>query len=248
VKLEIIWITIPTLAVAVICVATIMTMRTATAATTRPPDLIVRGHQWWWEVEYPKAGVITANEIHLPTGQKWLVQLDADDVIHDFWVPELARKIDMIPGVHRQIWLEADQPGVYEGECAEFCGAEHAWMRFQVIAQPPAEYAQWLAQQQQPRPAPASAEAMQGHALFSQMTCAACHAVEQTPNSVRIAPNLTHLASRQKLAAGVLENTPDHLFQWLKDPQKFKPGCRMPNLKLTDAQTRALVAYLEGTP
>jgi len=248
VKLEIVWITIPLLLVAVIGIATVFTMKSMAAPASRPPDLIVRGHQWWWEVEYPQPGIVTANEIHLPAGRKWLVELEAADVIHDFWVPELARKMDMIPGLKRRMWLEADQPGVYQGQCAEFCGAQHAWMRFQVVAQSPADFSAWQAGQLQPAAIPSRAEAREGQQLFQQMTCVTCHAIDQSPGALRTAPNLAQLASRYQIAGGALANTPKQLFQWLMDPQKYKPGCKMPDLKLTDAQAHALVAYLEGTP
>jgi cytochrome c oxidase subunit 2 len=220
-------------------------MRESDPPANREPDLIVIGHQWWWEVRYPQAGVVTANEIHIPVGRKWLVHLESADVIHDFWVPALARKIQMIPGQTNHIWLEADAPGTYDGTCAEYCGAGHSWMRFSVIAESPAAFDAWLREQENTAAMPATDSAQTGLKIFQTMTCINCHSIRGISVAASAAPYLTHVADRTILGAGVLSNTETNLFRWLKNPQDFKPGCFMPNLKLTDAQAGALTSYLE---
>jgi cytochrome c oxidase subunit 2 len=244
-RLEIAWTLASLFIVALLFGFTIVTVRSADApAGAQRPDLVVVGHQWWWEVRYPQSGVVTANEIHMPVGQRWLVRLDSADVIHDFWVPELGRKMDMVPGHPNHIWLEASTPGVYLGTCSEFCGAQHAWMRLRVMAQPPAEFAAWEQQQRAVPGAAASGAAAAGARRFQELTCVNCHAIAGTAAVARVAPDLTHLASRATLGAGVLENTPANLTRWLSDPQAIKPGSNMPNLHLSSADVGALAAYL----
>jgi cytochrome c oxidase subunit 2 len=189
---------------------------------------------------------VTANEIHLPVGKRMLLQLEGGDVIHDFWVPQLGRKMDMIPGHTNWLWVEPTQTGTFLGACAEYCGAEHAWMRIRVIVQPQAEFDAWLRQQTQAAVTPTGGDAAQGAMLFQQQTCASCHAVAGTGANAQVGPNLTHFGGRDTIAAGVLDNTPDNLAKWLKDPQSVKPGSHMPDLQLTNDQIRALVAYLEA--
>jgi cytochrome c oxidase subunit 2 len=219
--------------------------------TSDPPaqasgdDIVVVGHQWWWEVRYPKLGFSTANEVHIPAGKDVQFGFESADVIHDFWVPELGRKIDMIPGRHAKIWLSADRPGTYLGACAEFCGKEHAWMRIRVIADDPAAFAAWAQHQSAYATEPAATAQKIGATYVQTMPCANCHRVAGTLAQGRIGPDLTHVASRQTLAAGRLRNTPDQLSAWLRNPDEFKPGSHMPNLHLTDEQRDDLVAYLE---
>jgi cytochrome c oxidase subunit 2 len=220
-------------------------MRQSDPPANRGPDVIVIGHQWWWEVRYPNTGVVTANEIHIPVGRKLLVLMESADVIHDFWVPALARKIQMVPGQTNYIWLEANTPGKFDGTCVEFCGAEHSWMRFSVIAESPASFDLWLRNQENPATIPAMDSARQGLKLFQTMTCINCHSIGGVSVAANAAPDLTHLAGRQILGGGVLSNTETNLSRWLKDPQAIKPGCFMPDLKLTDAQVSALTSYFE---
>ena len=180
-RLEIAWTIVPAVVLAVILGFTVKTMAAVSPGPgDHPPDLIVTGYQWWWGIQYPASGVVTANEVHLPVGKRMLLQLDSADVIHDFWVPQLGRKMDMIPGHTNWLWVEPTQTGTFLGACAEFCGAEHAWMRIRVIVQPQAEFDAWQRQQSQPHPAPTGGDAAQGAQLFSQMTCASCHAVAGT--------------------------------------------------------------------
>ncbi|MAI70673.1 MAG: cytochrome c oxidase subunit II [Rhodopirellula sp.] len=248
---EIAWIVAPVIVVlwiAAISAKLVLTFNAVPQA--HPPgeqvaDLIVTGHQWWWEIEYAGTDVVSANEIHIPTGKRLRVQLSSADVIHSFWVARLARKMDAIPGRENFIWLEADEPGVYQGRCAEFCGTQHAWMNFLVHAHEPEEYEEWLSKEKVVPPVPTEPKALAGRKTFLSLTCSQCHAIAGTRADRSIAPDLTHLASRGELAAGVLKNTPKNLRLWLKNPAAFKPGCKMPDFKLTDQQLDDLVAYLE---
>ncbi|MGA9190410.1 MAG: cytochrome c oxidase subunit II [Anaerolineales bacterium] len=210
------------------------------------PDMVIVAHQWWWEVRYPQDGVVTANEVHLPVGRPIRLRLESADVIHDFWVPALGRKMDATPGHPVTYSISVDKPGIYLGTCAEFCGAQHAWMRIRVVAQSPADFNRWLSQQAAV-PTPAKTEAAtRGAQLFQSLTCSSCHAIAGTPAQAHVGPDLTHLADRQTLGAGVLDNTPDNLKRWLTNPQAYKPGSYMPNLHLSPDQVDALVAYLES--
>jgi cytochrome c oxidase subunit 2 len=245
VKLETGWTVAPTLLLVGIFILSGIAMRQAspgvTAAQAQQPDVTIIAHQWWWEVLYPQAGVITANEIHIPAGVRLLFQIESADVIHDFWVPELARKIDAIPGHPNHLWLEASNPGEYHGTCAEFCGTQHGWMRILVVAQTQADFDAWQQSQLQSPTIPPNSPAAQGAQLFAEKTCINCHLITSA------GPNLTHLGDRQTLGAGVLENTPENLARWLTNPQDVKPGVHMPNMNLTPDQVNALVAYLEAS-
>jgi cytochrome c oxidase subunit 2 len=214
-----------------------------------PLDVEVTAAQWWWRVEYaaPEASgrVATANEIHLPAGRIARVSLKSNDVIHSFWIPNLAGKIDLIPGRGNVIWLQADTPGMYRGQCAEFCGVQHANMALVVTVEPEAQFQAWLASQRADAPEPQSAAEVHGRQLFERGTCALCHAVQGTTAGARFGPDLTHLASRATLAGGELPNTAPYLSQWLADPQRIKPGSRMPATGLSGQNLQDLVAYLE---
>jgi len=182
-------------------------------------DVVVVGHQWWWEVRYPTARAVTANEIHIPVGRKLRVRVESADVIHSFWVPQLGPKMDMIRGHPNFVWLQADQPGTYEGACSEFCGDQHAWMRFIVIAESETEFKQWLAQQARPAESASSEAAKAGKDFFFAQSCANCQAIGASATATA-GPDLTHLASRRQLAAGMLDNTHENLTRWLKNPNK----------------------------
>jgi cytochrome c oxidase subunit 2 len=210
-------------------------------------DIVVVGHQWWWEVRYPGSGAATANEIHVPIGRRLRVRVESADVIHSFWVPQLGPKMDMIRGHPNFVWLgAADRAGTYEGACSEFCGDQHAWMRFIVVAEPESQFKRWLEHQARPAENPTAESAQAGKNFFFAQTCANCHAIRGTTAVRTAGPDLTHLASRSQLAAGILDNTPQNLAGWLKNPQQVKPGCQMPNFSHTDDQVTQLVAYLEG--
>jgi cytochrome c oxidase subunit 2 len=245
-KLEIAWTVIPVLVVVWLLTLTARGMRGTDPPLDRPPDLLVIAHQWWWEARYPKTGVITANEIHIPVGAPWLVFLQSADVIHDFWVPRLGPKMDAVPGHPNRLWLEADKPGSYLGTCSEFCGAQHAQMHFLVIAQPAAEFQDWQERQLKPPARSLPEEARNGFRLFRSLTCVNCHSVYGTQAKGQAAPDLSHFAGRQTLGAVLLPNNPENLGRWLKNPQALKPAILMPDLKLTDAQVGDLTSYLES--
>jgi cytochrome c oxidase subunit 2 len=245
-KLETTWTVIPFLVLIWLLTLTARGMKQSDPAPDRKPDLLVISHQWWWEARYSQTGVVTANEIHIPVGVSWLIALESADVIHDFWVPRLGPKMDVVPGHPNHLWLEADKPGSYLGTCSEFCGAQHAQMHFLVIAEPATEFEVWQKQQEKPAVRLLTAASRKGEKLFRQMTCVNCHTVNGTDAKGQAAPDLTHFASRQTLGAVILANTPENLSLWLKNPQEIKPAILMPNLKLTDAQVGHLTDYLES--
>jgi cytochrome c oxidase subunit 2 len=215
-----------------------------------PPALVVRvrGYQWWWEFTYqdprPDQAFTVANEIHVPVGRPVRFLLEAPDVIHSFWVPSLAGKQDLIPGRSNEITIVADQPGIYRGQCAQFCGLQHAHMAFLVIAEPPDRFADWQAAQRQPAPEPATDEASAGRRIFLARQCAACHTIQGTTASGTLGPDLTHVASRRYIAAGLLPTTRGSLAAWTADPQTLKPGNNMPMVPLGSDELSAVSAYL----
>jgi cytochrome c oxidase subunit 2 len=245
-RVEIIWTAIPLLIVAFLFVMTARTMGIVDPPGLAKPDLIVTGHQFWWEARYPDTGAIVANEIHIPVGKPISVRLEASDVIHEFWVVELTRKTECVPGQERNVWLQADKPGIYQGVCSEFCGTQHAWMRFIVVAEAPEKFAAWQQAQLQPAPAPVDPVASKGLAIFQGASCMNCHAINGVPGAgARIGPDLTHLASRRQLGAGIEENTPANLRAWLKNPLAVKPGVLMPDYHFDDEQLTQLGTYFE---
>lgn len=247
-KLEIAWTIAPLLVLIFIFVVTMHAMEQSDpiSGTDQQPDLVITAHQWWWEARYTQSNVIVANEIHIPIGQRLLVRLESVDVIHDWWVAPLGPKMDAVPGHPNAFWLEADSAGHYVGTCAEYCGAEHAGMRILVVAQSEAEFEQWAAHQREtPVTASLSSDAGQGALLFQQLTCSSCHTISGVSESGHIGPDLTHVASRETLAAGVITNTPENLARWLSNPQVMKPESHMPNFELSSPQVRELAAYLE---
>ena len=243
---EITWTLIPFLIVLFLFGLTLRAMSVVDPPPAPTPDLIITGHQFWWQADYPASGVVAANEIHIPAGKPLSVLLDSKDVLHEFWVPKLTRKMTNVPGQKNHIWLQADKPGVYIGQCSEFCGTQHAWMRILLVAEEPSKFEQWQRAQLEPSHTPTSDAASKGLALFQTSTCINCHAIHGvTGANSRVAPDLTHVASRKRLAAGVLENTPENMRRWLKSPQHIKPGALMPDFYLTDQQLDELSEYLE---
>jgi cytochrome c oxidase subunit 2 len=230
-------------------VASVWTGRTvASLHASNAVTIAVTGHRWWWEIEYedavPARRVRTANEIHLPIHRPVVLKVTSRDVIHSFWAPNLQGKRDLIPGYTTAIWMQADQPGRFRGQCAEFCGLQHAHMAFDVVAESEAEFGRWLEAMRQPARRPQSETERRGRDVFMSGRCAGCHTVQGTEAQGQIAPDLTHLASRSTLGAGTLPNTPEHLGSWIQDPQASKPGNQMPPNPLTADDTRALLAYL----
>jgi cytochrome c oxidase subunit 2 len=214
-----------------------------------PPGALVvavTGHMWWWEVRYQDpangAEVLTANEIRIPVGRPVYLALDSADVIHSFWVPQLAGKTDMLPGRIQHLLLSADRPGVYRGQCAEFCGEQHARMALHVVALEPAAFDAWLAAQARPAAAPASAAQEAGRQAFLANRCDACHTVRGVGAESRLGPDLTHVGSRLHLAAGTVPNTPEARREWIAHVQRLKSGARMPSYERLDAPTLAAIA------
>jgi cytochrome c oxidase subunit II len=210
----------------------------------------VTGHQWWWQVEYehPDASrrVSTANEIYLPVGETARVELRTADVIHSFWVPNLHGKQDLINGVPGVIFLRPDRPGTWRGQCAEFCGLQHAKMSLWVTALPKSEFAAWWERQQQPSKIPSTAEERKGQEAFMNSACPMCHSIAGTDASGKLAPDLTHFASRRSIAAGTAPNRRGELTRWILDPQHLKPGNYMPPTALTASELHSIVTYLES--
>jgi cytochrome c oxidase subunit 2 len=237
---------IPGIVLFVLFLATVETLEPTAAAKGRSGDLRIEvsGRQWFWDVDYPDQHFRTANEIHIPVGEAVSVGLRTDDVIHSFWVPQLNRKVDMIPGQTNHVVLEADRPGVFRGQCAEFCGLEHAHMAFYVVAQPRPQFEAWLANEERPAPQPATAHLEQGQQVLLGSACVYCHAIQGTNASGRVGPDLTHLASRRSIAAGTLPLNRGTLAGWILDPQHIKPGNYMPATNLDGPHLQALVDYL----
>ncbi len=271
-KLEIAWTIAPAIVLVVIAIPTVIVIFDNLNA---PPEteLTVEaiGHQWWFEFRYPHPAnpdeeIVTANELHIPVGEPVSVNLDSVDVLHSFWIPKIAGKVDMVPNNNNEMWIQADEPGEYFGQCAEFCGEAHANMRFRVIAQAKPEFDAWLLEQASPMIEPLEPLALEGQQVFSSAGCSGCHALSSTVNRPpegstlkrtpgRVGPNLTHFASRGQMAAGIMEQDPENLRRWLEDPEAVKPGNIMardarvftdPDEALTEPEISALIAFLRG--
>ena len=223
-----------------------------TAAVTHPPvapALIVQvtASQWWWSLRYlddsPSQIFTTANEIHIPIGQPVRFELASADVIHSFWIPQLAGKMDVIPGQTNVMWLEADHPGVYRGQCAAFCGPQHAHMALMILAETPEDFLVWKHSQLSDTAPPETEETLRGAQIF-QTHCAVCHTIRGVSPAGRVGPDLSHLMARHTLAAGLLPNTPGNLAGWIDNPQALKPGTRMPNPILSGTELTAVTSYL----
>lgn len=207
----------------------------------------VVAHQYWWEVHYPHDEVTTANEIHIPVDRDVQVRLTATDVIHSFWVPQLHGKIDMLPGKSNTITIRADEPGTYRGQCAQFCGVQHANMAFLVIASDEPDYRDWIAHQQQPAAEPSEGTLVErGRDIYMSSACVYCHTIDGTPSQGTLGPDLTHLGSRETLGAGILPNNTGNLAGWVIDPQEIKPGNAMPAVDMTGEDLQALLEYLNS--
>ncbi|WP_454884955.1 cytochrome c oxidase subunit II [Sphingomonas oryzagri] len=247
------WITIALALSAVPLLVTLVWTMAALAHVAGPPrrtemTIDVTGHQWWWEVEYhgpnPSDMFATANEIHIPVGVPVVVRLHGGDVIHSFWVPQLAGKTDAIPGQQNIAWLEAKRPGVFRGQCTEYCGAEHAKMGFEVVAQPAADFERWRLAQLQTAPPPGNPQQAYGMQLTT-FRCGLCHAIRGTDAGSHYGPDLTHLMSRRTIAAAMLPNNPGALSGWVQNPQSVKPDALMPDQHLSGPELEAVTAYLE---
>jgi cytochrome c oxidase subunit 2 len=235
----------------VLLVASVSTGRAIASLSERGgPSIQVTGHQWWWEVEYqhptPSRTVKTANEIHIPVGRAIQLELSSQDVIHSFWVPNLHGKRDLIPGHSNEIWIRADRPGVYRGQCAEFCGLQHAHMALLVIAEPQDRFDAWYRSQLQVSALPATPSQQHGRQLVESGPCALCHTIQGTQANGNLGPDLTHLASRRTIAAASLPNVRGNLGGWISDPQSIKPGNHMPPITMKSEDLQAMLDYLES--
>ena len=258
-RLEIVWTVVPAVVLAALAIPTIATLfdlRSEPAPEENALQIEVTGHQWWWEFYYPEYGFTTANEMHIPAGRSVYLTMTSDDVIHSFWVPRLNGKRDVVPGRTTNLTLEADEPGIFFGQCAEFCGLAHADMRHRVFAETEAEFESWAAAQAEPVTPPTAGAAAAGWETF-QIVCSSCHTIDGTSAVAELAPNLTHFASRTTFGGASFSNTREHLKEWLRNPVDLKPMrpefndlsegrvLGMPNLGLTEPQIDELIAFLE---
>src|SRR5262245_16043363 len=248
-QIELAWTVVPLLIVVVLFLVTARYIY-GIERHAQPPDALevtIVGNQWWWEIRYPKLGIVTANELHVPVSEAGrptptFITLQSVDVAHSFWVPQLAGKMDLIPNKTNRVWIEPLRVGTYVGQCAEYCGLQHALMLLIVVVHPQDEFQAWVASQQT---VPAAQEATKtGRELFSSLACINCHSVRGTPGNGVFGPDLTHLMSRSTLGAGAAPNTREGLRAWVKDPSAVKAGALMPAMKLDDAQLDQLVGYL----
>jgi cytochrome c oxidase subunit 2 len=250
-QIELAWTVIPVL---IVLVLTMATARVVLAVQNRamPPAALkvtVIGHQWWWEIRYPDFAIVTANELHVPVSSSakpalTFLQLQSADVAHSFWVPQLSGKTDLIPNRTNSMWIDPRETGTFLGNCAEYCGMQHANMLLRVIVQTPAEFEAWAASQK--RNAIDEASARAGQATFLTLSCVNCHRVSGTSADGTFGPDLSHLMSRDTLASGAIPNTLDNLRQWVKDPQTIKPGSLMPNMQLNSRELDEVVEYLSS--
>jgi cytochrome c oxidase subunit II len=249
-QIELAWTVIPVLIIVVLFLTTAR-MIFAIQDAPKPPaalDVTVVGHQFWWEYRYPKQGIIAANELHVPLSNTshptpTFLKLLSADVDHSFWVPQLAGKTDLIPNHPNDMWIDPLQPGLYVGQCAQFCGVQHANMLLRVYVDTPEQFAAWVANQA--KPGVQDSAVADGRRVFETQACMNCHTIRGTAATGRFGPDLTHLMSRSTLASGVMMNTKENLRQWIKSPDSFKPGSLMPAMQLNDNQLNQVTSYLE---
>jgi cytochrome c oxidase subunit 2 len=242
-------VTVTVLTLFAVLFMTVITGKKVEGLTSKNPITVqVIGHQWWWEVIYPNSQadqtVTTANEIHLPVGRPVVILTNSADVIHSFWAPNVNGKRDLLPGYSSAFWMQIDQPGTYHGQCAEFCGLQHAHMGFSIVAESDEEFEAWKSQQLKPAPDPSAPDVVHGREVFLTHACVMCHTVRGTDAGSRMGPDLTHVASRNMIAAETLPNTPGALAGWIVDPQRIKPGNHMAPNPLDPADLQDLVTYL----
>ena len=246
--LEIAWTAAPAVVLLMVFVLMVRTMSASAAAPAEAMPIKVIGHQWWWEFQYPELGITTANELYVPVGEPVGVELTSDNVIHSFWIPQLAGKMDVVPGQTNRMWFQADRPGNFRGQCAELCGVQHANMNFMVIALPPEQFELWAGRQRLPRPE-TLADSPGEQIFLTTGQCFICHTIEGTTAQGLVGPNLTHFGSRQTIAGLMMENTPDNLARWLADPQAVKPLNKMLLPRpLSPEEIEAVGQYLSGLP
>ena len=248
-QIELAWTVLPILIVFVLALVTARTIAEVQNATPPPKALQVTvvGHQWWWEFRYPEQGIVTANELHVPVSdagqpRPTFLKLESADVAHSFWVPQLAGKTDVIPNRDNRMWIEPKTPGTYLGNCAEYCGTQHARMMIRVIVHPPGEFEKWVEAQQ--REAANDVQVKAGRDTFFSTSCVNCHTIRGTEANGKFGPDLTHLMSRETLGSGAAPNTPETMRTWVRNPQRIKEGCYMPDMQLTDEEMDRIVHYL----
>lgn len=210
------------------------------------PDLIITGHQWWWEATYPKENITTANIIHVPAGKEFMVRFNSDDVIHSWWIPKLGRKMDLFPGYNNYMKIYVEQPGEYRGSCSEFCGTQHGWMKIRLIAHTPEEFEEWKKQELLVAQGIHDSLFTRGKELFSRKTCTTCHAISPSSPEPDVGPNLANFGSRKYFLSNVKENNTKNLKAWLRNPQEVKTGAHMPNFALSTEEINALTHYLQN--
>jgi cytochrome c oxidase subunit 2 len=238
---------VPMVILGILAVVTVDTTSALRNSSPSELHIDVVGKLWWWEVRYPGTGVVTANEIHIPRGTPIDLHLTSDNVIHSFWVPQLAGKMDTIPGQPNDLRFTADSEGRFLGRCAEFCGLQHAHMGIEVVVDSPADYGRWLARRRRVPLEPASEQAATGQLVFQREACAGCHTIRGTAATGKVGPDLTDVGSRERIGADTLLNTPDNMRAWIRDAQSFKPGIVMPSFRsLSERDIDALAAYLES--
>ncbi len=241
--------TVITLAFVITMTFLVFTIRAMNGVENIPknssPDLVITGHQWWWEAFYANSGVVTANEIHVPTGKKILIQFNSDDVIHSWWIPRLGRKMDLVPGMDNYLHVFIKDEGEYVGSCSEFCGAQHGLMRIRLIAHAPEDFEKWQESQSKPTVSSVNKLFQEGEKLFYSKTCISCHALSSKELTPDIGPNLAHFASRKYFLSNAFKNNSTNLEAWLDNPQKLKPNAKMPDLKLNETEIKALSFYLQ---
>jgi len=248
-QIELSWTVIPLIVVVVLFLTTARVIF-STEHANRPDGalaVIVIGHQFWWEFRYPKIGIVTANELHIPVSDSkasrpTYLEMSSADTVHSFWVPQLAGKTDVIPNRVNLMWIDPEGSGVYLGQCAQYCGTQHAKMLLRVYAQSQGDFDKWAAQQLQP--ARQDAGAAEGQAVFLRNACINCHTIAGTVATGRFGPDLTHLASRDTIASGAIQNTAENLRKWIDNPSHMKAGCLMPSMHLDDSDLNAVTAYL----
>ncbi len=248
-QIELAWTVVPIL---IVVVLGLVTAREILALQREVPEegwleVTVVGHQWWWEFEYPQYGFITANELHIPVSAEGdprptFLTLQSQDVIHSFWVPQLSWKTDLIPNRTNHLWIDPQEPGLFVGACAEYCGTQHAWMLLRVVVESPEEFERWVANQQ--RPARRVESVREGREVFERTSCINCHRVQGTVANGRFGPDLTHMMSRETLGAGVAANNRENLTQWIETPDHLKVGVLMPAMQLERRQIESMVDYL----
>jgi cytochrome c oxidase subunit 2 len=249
-RLEIAWTIAPAVMLAVLAVPTVLAIFALAREPANAMQVTVTGQQWWWGYEYPREKVVTANELHIPTGRPIRISLHSNDIIHSFWVPRLGGKQDVVPGRTNHMTIQATRPGTYAGTCTEYCGLSHANMRLTVIAQTPADFARWVAEQRRPAAEPTTALARKGKRVFLGQQCVNCHTVRGTKAMAKVAPDLTHFASRDVFAGAIFTRNESNLREWLRDAPARKPGSKMPagvaEMGLTEDDITALIAYLQS--